>query len=145
LGDALASIAAKPRRPDKVVRELAKGAPERTRARLTERGVLTRKRRRQLFGSTEKYTLADADATEEPLNRLRAAVIDRGAPDERTAALAGLVHAAKLTSRVFPRDDRRAVKRRLAEIADGDWSAAAVRRVIAAATAATASASASSS
>jgi hypothetical protein len=139
LGDALAAIAAKPRKADKVVRLLARNAPERTRARLTERGVLTRKRGRRLgLVPADKYTLADAAAIEEPLSRLRAAVVDRAEPDERTAALAGLVHAAKLGRRVFPRDDRRAVKRRLAEIADGDWSAAAVRRAVAAATAATA-------
>jgi hypothetical protein len=146
LGDALAAIAAKPRRPDRVVRQLAKNAPERTRARLTERGVLTRRHGHRLgLIPAEKYTLAEAGAIDEPLNRLRAAVVDGTDPDDRTAALAGLVHAAKLGRRVFPDDDRRAVKRRLAEIADGDWSAAAVRRLIAATTAATAAAAAGAS
>jgi hypothetical protein len=77
--------------------------------------------------------------------RLRASVVDGVPPDHRTAALAGLVHAARLGRQVFPDADLRAVNRRLAEIADGDWAADAVRKAIRAAQAATSAAVAAAS
>jgi hypothetical protein len=48
-----------------------------------------------------------------------------------------MLSAAGLERRVFPQDDRKLVKRRLKEIAEGDWAADAVRKAIRAAHAAT--------
>ncbi|WP_299538941.1 GPP34 family phosphoprotein [uncultured Streptomyces sp.] len=48
----------------------------------------------------------------------------------RTAALVALLHGAKLRKPAFPDGDARAVESRMAELAEGQWAAPAVRRVI---------------
>lgn len=141
LVDALAETVAKVRRPKAWVQRLARKVRPRLLADLVAAGVLTEQPHRVLgVLSTRRYPPADPDVRVGIERRLRAAVIDGGAPDQRTAALAGLLHAAKLGRRVFPGDDRARVKRRLAEIAEGDWAADAVRGAIRAAHAATAAA-----
>ncbi|HEY4007366.1 MAG TPA: GPP34 family phosphoprotein [Pseudonocardia sp.] len=138
LAEALADIAARPRSPKSQVRRLAKGTRARLLAGLVAEGVLTELPRRML--RARRYPLADPRPRQEIERRLRAAVFDGGQPDERTAALAGLVRAGRLERRVFPDDDRRELRRRLAEISEGDWAAEAVRKAIRAAQAATAAA-----
>jgi hypothetical protein len=146
LAEALAQVAAKPRRPKACVQRLSKGAPDRVRAGLIARGVLVESRARFLgVVPIKRYQAAEPALGEAVLARLRASVIDGATPDERTAALASLVHAARLGRQVFPDADRRAVNRRLTEIADGDWAADAVRKAIRAAQAATSAAVAAAS
>lgn len=141
LAAALAEIEVKARRPKACVTRLSKGARRELLAGLVERGVLSDEPRR-VFGvfAGRRFPIADSAPREEALGRLRAAVVEGGEPDQRTAALAGLIQAAGLARRVFPDDDQRAVKARLKEIAEGDWAAEAVRKAIRAARAATAAA-----
>jgi Golgi phosphoprotein 3 (GPP34) len=142
LAAALAEIEATPRRAKACVAKLAKGARRRLLAALVERGVLRAEARRVLgVFPGRRFPVADPKPREEALARLRASVVDGAEPDERTAALAGLIQAAGLARRVFPDDDQRAVKARLREIAEGDWAAEAVRKAVRAARAATAAAS----
>lgn len=145
LAAALAEIEVKALRPRACVLKLARGARREVLAALVGRGVLTEESRR-VFGvfPGRRFPVADPAPREEALGRLRAAVIEGAEPDQRTAALAGLVQAAGLARRVFPDDDQRAVKARLKEIAEGDRAAEAVRRAIRAARAATAATTAGS-
>jgi hypothetical protein len=138
LAAALTAIATKPRRPKAWVQRLAKGVRRRLLDDLVARGVLTEREYRRLgVFAARAYPAADPAPRQEITGRLRAAVIDGELPDERTAALASMIAAAGLERRVFPEDDRKLVKRRLKEIAEGDVVAAAVRRTIQAAHAAT--------
>ncbi|WP_037066294.1 GOLPH3/VPS74 family protein [Pseudonocardia acaciae] len=138
LAGALEEIAVKPRRPKACVSRLSKGARRRLLAGLVESGVLTEESRRVLgVFPGKRFPVADPGPREQALGRLRAAVVDGAEPDQRTAALAGLIQAAGLGRRVFPDDDQRAVKARLKELAEGDWAAEAVRKAIRAAHAAT--------
>jgi hypothetical protein len=138
LAVAFDAAAAKPRAPKGLVPKLAKGTRRRLLAGLVAAGVLTEQPRR-VFGvfPGRRFPLADPVPRDEALHRLRTAVIDGQQPDQRTAALASLIQAARLGARIFPDDDRRAVKARLAELAEGDWAATAVRKAIQAAHAAT--------
>ena len=138
LAAALTAIATKPRRPKAWVQRLAKGVRRRLLDDLVARGVLTEREYRRLgVFAARAYPAADPAPRQEIEGRLRAAVVDGELPDERTAALASMIAAAGLERRVFPEDDRKLVKRRLKEIAEGDVVAAAVRRTIQAAHAAT--------
>jgi hypothetical protein len=51
-------------------------------------------------------------------------------PDPRTAALAALVAACRMSGKLFPNVDRRVRKRRLAEISAGQWAASGVRKSV---------------
>jgi hypothetical protein len=51
-------------------------------------------------------------------------------PDEPTAALISLLLATDLIRKVFPDQDRGALKRRAKEIAASEWAGAAVKRAI---------------
>jgi Golgi phosphoprotein 3 GPP34 len=138
LAAALTAIASKPRRPKSWVQRLAKGARRRLLDGLVERGVLAEEQYRRLgVFAAHRYPATDPAPRLEIEGRLRAAVVDGGQPDERTAALASMIAAAGLERRVFPQDDRKLVKRRLKEIAEGDAVADAVRKTIRAAHAAT--------
>jgi hypothetical protein len=57
-------------------------------------------------------------------------------PDRHTAALISLLHALGFLTKVVKVDDERAARSRAESIADGNWAGAAVRRSVAAVTAA---------
>jgi Golgi phosphoprotein 3 (GPP34) len=138
LAGALTAIATKPRRPKSWVQRLSKGARRRLLDDLVAQNVLAEQRYRRLgVLPARRYPAVDPGPRLAIETRLRAAVIDGADPDERTAALASMLSAAGLERRAFPQDDRKLVKRRLKEIAEGDWAAAAVRKAIRAAHAAT--------
>jgi hypothetical protein len=138
LAEALAATTTTPRRPKVLVRRLSKGTRQRLLSSLVAAGVLADVQYRWLgLFTRHRYPVTAPDAREEVLGRLRAAVVDGQSPSPRTAALASMIGAAGLEKRVFPDADRRVVRRRLRELADGDWAAKAVRDAIAAIHAAT--------
>ena len=131
-------VAARARRPKALVTRLRRGVRQRLLADLVGSGVLADEPYRWLgLIPLHRYPVIDARSRDEVLDRLRAAVLDGQRPSQRTAALAGMISAAKLEKRVFPDGNRREVRRRLREIAEGDWAAKAVRDAIAAIHAAT--------
>jgi hypothetical protein len=139
LADARTEIGARQRTPKRWVDRLGKTARGRVQGSLVERGVL-RGIDHRLLGliPSTRAVPADPAARDEVYRRLARTVLDGERPDERTGALAALVHAARLGRRLFPDADRRAVRARLAELAEGDWAAGAVRDAIRSAHAATA-------
>ncbi|MFI7425004.1 GPP34 family phosphoprotein [Nonomuraea sp. NPDC049684] len=102
--------------------------------RLAEAGVLTEERGR-ILGIFPTTRWPEADPQVEADVRERVTAVLAGAdPDERTATLIAIMHAAKLDRKAFPGADRERVK----EIAEGEWAGQAVAKTIAAITAAVA-------
>ena len=123
----------KPREPEHWVRHLAPGARAAVLRRLIERGILAPDDHRLLGLIPVHHTHPVDDRVGQDLvRRLHdAVVLDRPASPE-TAALASLALAVGLDRHLFPRSDRRAVRRRMAEIAEGDWVGFAVAHAVAA-------------
>ncbi|MFI5495394.1 GPP34 family phosphoprotein [Actinoplanes sp. NPDC051859] len=134
--DALARIVADPksRKPGHWVTTFAKDARQRTLDRLVAAGVLTREQDKVLL--VFPRTRYPAPHGVEPVpetearQRLTAAVQDTGPVEPRTAALCALVGATGMDRKVFRDLDRQQVKTRLAEISQGSWAAAAVKKAI---------------
>jgi hypothetical protein len=122
------------RRPGHWVTKLAKETRPRVLEKLVAEGVLTVAKDRVLgvFPRT-KYPAANGSrppAEAEAEQRMRAAILDSGPIEERTAALCALVAATDLDRKIFPDLDRKLVKARLKEIGEGAWAAEAVRKTI---------------
>ncbi|MBB2908798.1 hypothetical protein FHS43_000044 [Streptosporangium becharense] len=135
LDAALERIAAesKPRKPEWWVQRFNSGKlRKRLLARLAERGVLREEQRRILgiFPST-RYPESDPEIERGIRERVRG-VLAGADPDERTAVLIAVLHAAKIDRKAFP--DAR--KERIKEITEGDWAGEAVSKTIAAVNAA---------
>ncbi|MEU5146507.1 MULTISPECIES: GOLPH3/VPS74 family protein [Streptomyces] len=77
-----------------------------------------------------RYPEVDGTVERALRERLAAVVLGGVQPDERTAGLIALLHAAKLHRLAFPQHSPGAVKPRMAEIADGQWAAEGVRAAI---------------
>jgi hypothetical protein len=124
----------KPRKPKDWLGKLAKDARRCAEERLVAGGQVRREERRVLgLVPVRRLPAGDPAAELEAYGRLRAAVLEGPAgrrPDERTAALAALVHGCKLGPKVFPDLDKKAVNARLAEIAAGDWAGEAIRKAV---------------
>ncbi|MFI0424278.1 GPP34 family phosphoprotein [Spongiactinospora sp. 9N601] len=130
LDTVLAQIAAhsRPRKPEWWVRKLH-SAERRKRLlrRLTVRGAL-REERVKVLGLFPVTRYPERDPGPEAAVRDRVWSVLTGAdPDERTAVLIGVLRACRLDRKVFPGADRKRVK----EIAEGDWASTAVARTIA--------------
>ncbi|MFF5449241.1 GPP34 family phosphoprotein [Streptomyces sp. NPDC012888] len=100
--------------------------------RLAERGLVAEQRHKVMgLFPVRRYPESDGSAERALRARLNAAVLDKASePDERTAGLIALLHAAKLHSLAFPDLSRRQVAPRMAEIAAGEWAAESVRLAI---------------
>jgi len=84
---------------------------------LVARGVLERRERRILWVfPTRSFPLADAAAEQQARDRLRAVVLDGQEPDQRTAALLGLVRACDLINEIFAPHERPQAHRRIGEL-----------------------------
>ncbi|OEJ34491.1 GOLPH3/VPS74 family protein [Streptomyces subrutilus] len=99
--------------------------------RLCARGVVAVEESK-VFGVFPRRRFPEADGTVERAlrERLTAVVIGGAEPDERTAGLVALLHAAKLHRLAFPDLPRGQVTARMAEIAGGQWAAESVRAAI---------------
>ncbi|MDT0317278.1 GOLPH3/VPS74 family protein [Streptomyces millisiae] len=115
---------------ERLKKEAAAGAS----AGLLEKG-LVREERKKVLGifPVRRYPEADGSVEAAVRERLDAVVLRGATPDERTAALVALLHGAKLHRLALPDADKRTVETNMAAIADGQWSATAVRRVVKAA------------
>ncbi|MFE7138137.1 GPP34 family phosphoprotein [Streptomyces sp. NPDC057644] len=118
-------------RVSKVLRRTRGGAPGRALTALVERGVLHRKRAWALgILPVHRYPTRDPSAEAAVRARLDATVLGGQEPSERTAALIGVLHAAKLWRRAVPSGGRRHVRRRMSDIAAGQSISPAVRKAI---------------
>ncbi|MFG2429059.1 GPP34 family phosphoprotein [Streptomyces sp. NPDC048590] len=98
---------------------------------LRARGLVHEERQKVLgLFPVRRYPEADGAAERELRERLDSVVLRGVDPDDRTAGLIALVHAAKLHGLAFPGRPAREVKPRMEKIADGQWAGDDVRRAI---------------
>ncbi|MEU6412614.1 GPP34 family phosphoprotein [Microbispora sp. NPDC046933] len=116
-----------PRKADWWVGRLrAGGLRKRLLTRLAARGVLS-EQAGKILGIFPTTRYPELDPSHEQGVRERVQNVLAGAePDERTAVLIAVMHAARLDRKAFPD----APKGRIKEIAEGQWTAEAVRRTI---------------
>jgi hypothetical protein len=84
---------------------------------LVGRGVLEQRERRILWVfPARSFPLADATAEQRVRDRVRTVILEGQAPDQRTAALIGLVRSCNLVDEVFAPHERPQAHRRIAEL-----------------------------
>ncbi|MET9855709.1 GPP34 family phosphoprotein [Streptomyces sp. NPDC006450] len=99
--------------------------------RLSGRGVVVEERRKALgVFRVRRYPEADGTIERALRERLASVVLKGTEPDERTASLVALIHAAKLHGLAFPGRPRKEISARTAEIAGGQWATESVRSAI---------------
>jgi hypothetical protein len=133
LDKALRAIAgdARAHEPEHWVRHLAHGARAAVEGRLVAAGVLATDDHRVLGVIPVHHTHQVDHRIESDLERrLYDAVVMAHPAAPEIAALVSLALAVGLERHLFPRSDRRAVRRRMAEIARGDWVGRAVAHAI---------------
>ena len=123
------------RKPSAVIRPLGKKLRRVLYQRLAARGVLRAERRRVLgIFPTRTWPAQDPSRKAEVRQQVTQALVGTAAPDERTAAVIALLHALKCEHKVVdPRAyqlSRRQLRKRAAEIAQGNWASEAVRKAI---------------
>ncbi|MFF7727406.1 GPP34 family phosphoprotein [Streptomyces sp. NPDC008001] len=98
---------------------------------LRERG-LVRQEQRNALGLFPVRWFPEADGTvkRELRARLEELVLRHAEPDDRSAGLIALLHAAKLHRPAFPGSPPREVVPRMREISEGQWAGESVRKAI---------------
>jgi hypothetical protein len=139
LAEALATIAEKDRKASTLVTKIGKGLKDRLAAGLAERHFLERKDGKRL-GLVPRTTwpAADTGRADQLRRQITVCLADGARPDERTAAVIGLLWAADEAHKAVATNTattKRQLKKRAKEIADGQWAAKAVKDAIAAASA----------
>lgn len=98
---------------------------------LCGRGLVAEERVRVLgLFPVRRCPEADGSVEREVRERLASVVTGGADPDDRTAALVALLHAAGLHRQAFPALPRKRVEPRMAKIAEGDRAGDSVRRAI---------------
>ncbi|MGC5615445.1 GOLPH3/VPS74 family protein [Georgenia sp. Z1491] len=142
LADALEEVTAKDRTASELVTRLGRAAREPLLETLAERGILRREEGRVLglFSSTTWPT--DDARHEREMRAALTAAIAEGRGDARAVALLSVLSAMDIAHKVLPVEGLggREVRRRVKEMAEGDWAAKAVRDAVAAVDAAVMSA-----
>jgi hypothetical protein len=114
------SEADRPRMPSYWVGRLAGRMPrlkDRLLEQLVSRGILERRERRILWVfPSRSFPLADAAAEQHARDRIRSVILDGRVPDQRTAALVGLVRACNLIDEIFAPHERPQAHRRIGEM-----------------------------
>ncbi len=140
LADALTTIAEKERAASTLVDRLGRGLRDVLADRLVERGLLERREDKVLglFRRT-RWPAADRAHEDDVRRRLHAALVEGAEPDDRTAALAALLHAVDRAHKTVDRGPvpARVVRKRAKALSEGHWGAQAVRDAVSAALAAT--------
>lgn len=125
------------RKPEHVLNPLGKGLREWLADALVDAGVLRREKHRVLGLFPTTRLPAQDTAHEATVRQLVWAALNGARPDPRTAAMIALLSALNAVTTVFDAPDKRAVRKRAKEIAEGQWAATAVRKAIDAINAAT--------
>ncbi|MGW7056141.1 GOLPH3/VPS74 family protein [Streptomyces sp. NPDC054887] len=119
-----------PKVADWLTRDHSKAVPA-TIDSLRDRGLVSEEDRKVLgIFPVRRYPEADGSVERELRARLTATVVQGAAPDDRTAGLVALVHAANLHRLAFPDVPRNEIRPRMEKIADGQWAGDSVREAI---------------
>ncbi len=98
---------------------------------LAAEGVLTAEKRKVLgLFPTTAWKSATSAVEDEIRDRVRNALRAGVAPDAHTGALIALLSASDIVHKVFPGEDKKAVKESARRISEGDWAGEALRRSI---------------
>lgn len=118
-------------KPARAVEQLTKGLRSELLTRLAGQGLL-REERGRILGIFPTTTWPAIDTARETGLRaeLSEVLLSGVEPTQRTAALVSLLSAVDAGAKVVAAADRRAVKRRAREIAEGEWAGAAVRKAV---------------
>jgi hypothetical protein len=110
---------------------------ERVLDQLVAQGIVRREEHKILWVfPANRYPTQDPAPERGVREQVRAAVLGGATPEPRVAALIALARACKLDDALFTRDERKAARRRLDEIARGEAVGQAVSRAVEAAQAA---------
>lgn len=115
-----------------MIPKLTKGLRKRLLAQLVEKGIV-RADERKILGVIPKNRYPEMNgAVEDALRRrLRDVILLEREPDERSAALAAVIQAADLEALIMNREERKASKQRLKELAQGEALSPAIAHAIA--------------
>ena len=137
LAEGLATIAEKERPASSLVTRIGKGLDNRLAAGLAERRILERREGKRLgLIARTTWPVVDTSRADQLRRTITVCLANAGRPDERTAALIGLLWAADEAHKAVAPNTattKRQLKKRAKEIAEGQWAAKAVRDAIAAA------------
>ncbi|MCZ4561587.1 GPP34 family phosphoprotein [Rhodococcus sp. IEGM 1401] len=127
----LVASASRPMKPQKVIEKSQKNLAKELAARLVAQGCVTEKKDK-VWGLFPTTTWPAQDTSREKVLRdaLRSALVDGTTPSPHTAALISLISAVDLTHKVIEDADKKLLKRRAKEIAEGEWAGAAVRKAV---------------
>ncbi len=131
LDHALARLGTKPVKSARAVELLQKGTRDEVLEQLVGRGLLRREDSKVLglFPRTS-WPAADSRHEEWVRQHLDAALLRGAAPEPHTGALVSLLHAVDAVPKVVA-GDRKELKARAKEIAQGEWAGAAVKKAVA--------------
>ncbi len=131
LDEAVDAIAAHRRKTKAWVTRLSRGLRKRVLARLAHDGAV-RVETARLLGiiPTVRYPVTDRALLAGLDGRVATAVAGTGPVDPRTAALCSLIVSIGLEKRLFAGQPIKPIRKRLNEIAQGDWAGEAVRAAV---------------
>lgn len=127
----LVASASRPMKPQKVIEKSQKNLSKELVARLVAQGFVT-ENKDKVLGLFPTTTWPARDTSHEKVLRdaLRSALVDGTTPSPHTAALISLISAVDLTHKVIVDADKKLLKQRAKQIAEGEWAGAAVRKAV---------------
>ncbi|MEW2015572.1 GPP34 family phosphoprotein [Rhodococcus sp. BS-15] len=127
----LVASASRPMKPQKVIEKSQKNLSKELVARLVAQGFVTEKKDK-VWGLFPTTTWPARETSHEKVLRdsLRSALVDGTTPSPHTAALISLISAVDLTHKVIVDADKKQLKHRAKQIAEGEWAGAAVRKAV---------------
>ncbi|MGV8875046.1 MAG: GOLPH3/VPS74 family protein [Rhodococcus sp. (in: high G+C Gram-positive bacteria)] len=127
----LVASASRPMKPQKVIEKSQKNLTKELAARLVAQGFVS-ENQQKVWGLFPTTTWPARDTSREKVLRdsLRSALVDGTTPEPHSAALISLISAVDLTHKVITDADKKLLKKRAKEIAEGEWAGAAVRKAV---------------
>lgn len=127
----LVASASRPMKPQKVIEKSQKNLSKELIARLVAQGFVA-ENKAKVLGLFPTTTWPARDTSHEKVLRdsLRGALVDGTTPSPHTAALISLISAVDLTHKVIVDADKKLLKQRAKQVAEGEWAGAAVRKAV---------------
>lgn len=123
--------ARRPMKPEAAIEKLDVEVRAAVFERVLERGWVREDRRRVLgLFPTRSWPAVDESRERDVRRELSSVLIDGLDPAPRTAALISLLSAVDAAGKAFPDADRKSIRKRAKDIAEGDWAGAAVRKAV---------------
>ena len=123
--------ARRPMKPEAAIEKLDSEIRAAVFERVIDRGWV-RESRRKVLGIFPSKVWPPVDESHERgvRHELSGVLVEGLDPTPRAAALISLLSAVDAAAKVFPDTDRKMIRKRAKEIADGEWAGAAVRKAV---------------